>query len=146
MEWMYRNKLGKTYYSFDHCGWHFLVLDSIGRTADRSYFGEVDAEQMSWIVEDLKNIQPDTPIVVTAHMPFFSVIRQFREGSTVANTEGWVITNAREVLKLFDGYDLKLVLQGHLHSLEEIEVGGITFLTGGAVSAAWWLVGVPNHL
>ena len=135
---LYRKKLGKTYYSFDHLGWHFMVLDSIGKTADRTYFGQVDAEQMAWIAEDLKNIRQDTPIVLVAHMPFISVIRQLREGSTVANSEGWVIVNSKEVLELFQGYNLKLVLQGHLHSLEEIKVGGVTFLTGGAVSADWW--------
>jgi Icc protein len=135
---LFQNKLGKTHYSFDHHGWHFMVLDSIGKTIDRTYFGTVDAEQMAWIANDLKKIGKDTPIVISAHMPFISVIRQIREGSTKANTEGWVIVNSKEVLELFEGYNLKLVLQGHLHSLEEINVGGITFLTGGAVSADWW--------
>lgn len=135
---LFQKKLGKTYYSFDHHGWHFMVLDSIGKTADRSYFGTIDAEQMDWIVDDLRNIEKDTPIVVATHMPFISVIRQIREGSTVANSEGWVIANSKEVLELFQSYNLKLVLQGHLHSLEEIKVGGIAFLTGGAVSADWW--------
>ncbi len=135
---LFQNKLGKTYYSFDHHGWHFMVLYSIGKTIDRGYFGTVEAEQMAWIVDDLRTIGKDTPIVVAAHIPFISVVRQIREGSTVANTEGWVIVNSKEVLELFEGYNLKLVLQGHLHSLEEIEVGGITFLTAGAVSADWW--------
>jgi Icc protein len=135
---LYQFKLGKTYYSFDYQGWHFMVLDSIGKTADRKYFGTVDAEQMAWIPDDLKTITHDTPIIVAAHMPFISVIRQLREGSTAANSEGWVIMNSKEVLEMFEGYNLKLVLQGHLHSLEEIKVGGITFLTGGAVSANWW--------
>ena len=135
---LYRKKLGKTYYSFDHLGWHFMVLDSIGKTAGRTYFGTVDAEQMAWIADDLQTITQDTPIVVCTHMPFISVIRQLREGSTVANSEGWVIVNSKEVLELFQDYNLKLVLQGHLHSVEEIKVGGITFLTAGAVSADWW--------
>jgi Icc protein len=135
---LFRSKLGKTYYSFDHHGWHFMVLDSIGKTAERTYIGTVDAEQMAWIAQDLESIGKDTPIVIAVHMPFISVIRQIREGSTLANSEGWVTVNSKYVLKLFQGYDLKLVLQGHLHSLEEIHVGGITFLTGGAVSADWW--------
>jgi Icc protein len=135
---LFQNKIGKTHYSFDRDGWHFMVLDSIVKTVDRSYFGIVEAEQMAWIADDLKNIGKDTPIVVAAHMPFISVIRQVRVGSTEANPEGWVIVNSKEVLELFQGYNLKLVLQGHLHSLEEIKVGGITFLTGGAVSANWW--------
>lgn len=135
---LYRKKIGKTHYSFDNQGWHFMVLDSIGKKEDRSYFGVVDAEQMAWIADDLKNIPHDTPIVVAAHMPFVSVIKQVREGSAAALTDGWAIVNSKEVLELFEGYNLKLVLQGHLHSLEEINVGGVTFLTGGAVSADWW--------
>ncbi len=135
---LFQNKLGKTHYSFDHHGWHFMVLDSIGKTIDRTYLGIVYEEQIAWIADDLKNTGKNTPIVVVAHMPFISVIKQVREGSTEANTEGWVIGNSKEVLELFEGYNLKLVLQGHLHSLEEINVGGITFLTGGAVSADWW--------
>lgn len=135
---LFHNKIGKTYYSFDHQGWHFMVLDSIGKTADRTYFGSVDAEQMAWIADDLKNTGKETPIILATHIPFISVIRQIRAGSTAALSEGWVIVNSKEVLELFQGYNLKLVLQGHLHSLEEISVGGITFITGGAVSADWW--------
>jgi predicted phosphodiesterase len=75
---------------------------------------------------------------MASHIPFVSVIRQIRAGSTEPNPEGWVIVNSKEVLDLFQGHNLKLVLQGHLHSLEEINVGGITFLTGGAVSSNWW--------
>lgn len=135
---LFQNKIGKTYYSFDHQGWHFMVLDSIGKTADRSYLGEIDAGQMAWIADDLKKTGTDTPIILSSHIPFISVIRQIRTGSTAALPATWVIVNAKEVLELFQGYNLKLVLQGHLHSLEEINVGGITFITGGAVSADWW--------
>jgi len=135
---LFQTKIGKTYYSFDHDGWHFMVLDSIGKTVDRTYLGRIDAEQMGWIADDLKNTGKDTPIVLATHIPFISVIRQIRVGSTEANSEGWVIVNSKEILELFQGYNLRLVLQGHLHSLEEINVGGITFITGGGVSADWW--------
>jgi 3',5'-cyclic AMP phosphodiesterase CpdA len=135
---MYENKLGKTYHSFDHGGWHFMIIDSIDKTVDRTYFGRVDSEQMAWITDDLKDIGKETPIVLATHIPFVSIIKQIRVGSTEANSEGWVIVNSKEVLELFQGFNLKLVLQGHLHSLEEINVGGITFLTGGAVSSNWW--------
>ena len=46
---------------------------------------------------------------------------------------------AREVLDLFEGHTLRLVLQGHLHYLEDLFIQGKThFITGGAVSSAWW--------
>lgn len=135
---LFQTKIGKTHYSFNHDGWHFMVLDSIDKTVDRTYLGRIDEEQMAWIADDLKNIEKDTPIALATHIPFISVIRQIRVGSTEANSEGLVIVNSKEVLELFQEYNLKLVLQGHLHSLEEINVGGITFITGGAVSANWW--------
>ena len=40
-------------------------------------------------------------------------------------------------------HNLKLVLQGHLHYLEDIKVNGVNFITVGAVSARWW--NGPNH-
>jgi hypothetical protein len=53
--------------------------------------------------------------------------------------EGLVIQNSREVLALFSDYNLKLVLQGHLHYLEDIYVQNqVHFISGGAVSGKWW--------
>ena len=44
-----------------------------------------------------------------------------------------------EGLMLLYPYNLKLVLQGHLHIIEYIFVQNkIHFLVGGAVSARWW--------
>ena len=48
---MYENRLGDRFYSFDHQGWHFMVLDSIGRRVDREYIGFIDGQQMEWIAD-----------------------------------------------------------------------------------------------
>jgi len=49
------------------------------------------------------------------------------------------VENARDVLIDFYPYNLKLVLQGHLHFLEEINVNDqVSFITGGAVCGKWW--------
>ncbi|MFW6128656.1 MAG: metallophosphoesterase family protein [Candidatus Aminicenantaceae bacterium] len=135
---MYKERLGKTYYSFDYNGWHFMVLDSIGRTVGREYIGWVEAEQMDWIEEDLQKVEQKTPIVISTHIPLISVVTQINRGSTYKNPDNWVIVNSKEVLDLYEGYNLKLVLQGHLHVLEEIRINNITFITGGAVSGNWW--------
>jgi hypothetical protein len=37
------------HYSFDHKGWHFMVLDSIQPIEGGSYRGRIDAGQMAWI-------------------------------------------------------------------------------------------------
>ena len=80
----------------------------------------------------------NTPIVISVHIPLISVQTQLRQGATAPNGEGLVITNSTDILSLFTEHDLKLVLQGHLHFLEDIYAAGTHFITGGAVSASWW--------
>jgi 3',5'-cyclic AMP phosphodiesterase CpdA len=135
---MYENRLGKRYYSFDFKGWHFMVLDGIEDTGESRYIGKIDSVQMEWIQNDLKGIDSDTPIAVSVHIPFITVATQLERGVLEPNGTGTVVNNANEVLTLFDNHNLKLVLQGHLHYLEEIIVDGTHFITGGAVSARWW--------
>jgi 3',5'-cyclic AMP phosphodiesterase CpdA len=137
---MYKNYIGdgKTYFSFDHQNWHFIVLDAIGFTVDRQYIGKIDSLQLLWLKEDLKSVQSTTPLVVSLHIPLVSVYRQMQDGATAAFQESSVVTNSKEVLAAFNGYNLKLVLQGHLHVLEEIIWKDVRYITGGAVSGAWW--------
>ncbi len=138
---MYERYLGSRYYSFDHQGWHFMILESTlkedGETG--SYIGGIDGKQLEWIGEDLQDIDPSTPIVVVTHIPLVSIQPQIVHGPSYADTEGILITNQQEVLALFREMNLKLVLQGHLHFLEEINLMGQTrFITGGAVCGRWW--------
>ena len=137
---MYKNKTGykNTYYSFDHKGWHFMILDDIGFAENRQYVAEIDSAQSEWIKDDLKQIQRQIPIVITIHIPFVSIGEQMLSGGTAALSPRLALSNSHEVLKLFDGYNLKLVLQGHLHIVEEIIYNDIHFITAGAVSGAWW--------
>ena len=137
-EKMFENRLGKSYYSFDHKGWHFMILNSVEDTGEGSYIGKVDSIQMVWIKSDLESVDKETPVLISVHIPFITSFMQILYGSTEPNSESLVITNSKEVLELFEGHNLKLVLQGHLHFLEDIYVGGTHFITGGAVSARWW--------
>jgi Icc protein len=137
---MFKNRLGngKTYYSFDHKGWHFMILDGIGFTPERRYYGHVDSLQLVWLKNDLSEVDAGTPIVISTHIPFFSVYGQMTNGPNFAMSESSVITNALDVIKAFEGHNLKLALQGHLHMVEEIRYRNTTYITGGAVSGAWW--------
>jgi len=135
---MYEKRLGEAYYSFDHKGWHFMVLNSVVETEERRYIGMIDNEQIEWIRQDLLDVAPSTPIVISTHIPFITVFTQILYGEYAPDYHGLVVENAKDVLDLFIGHNLKLVLQGHLHYLEDIEVNGIHFITGGAVSARWW--------
>lgn len=137
-EKMFEKRLGKSIYAFDHKGWKFFILNSIEDTKKGSYIGMIDPGQIRWIKAELEHTDSLTPIVISTHIPFITATTQMYERSTKANDSGTVIVNAREVLALFKRHNLKLVLQGHQHSLEDIFIDGIHFITGGAVSAAWW--------
>jgi len=135
---MYQQRIGERYYAFDHRGWHFMILDSVSETEDRQYKGLVDPEQMEWIKNDLLKVDKNTPIVVSVHIPLITAINQFQPLPSSVKESTTVTDNAREVLDLFEEHNLKLVLQGHLHYLEDIYIGGIHFITGGAVCGRWW--------
>jgi 3',5'-cyclic-AMP phosphodiesterase len=137
-EKMFEKKLGKSYYAFNHKGCKFMVLNSIEATREKSYIGKIDDAQIAWIKEELRETDKITPLVVITHIPFITANTQKYVGTTVPNDSSSVIYNGKEVLDLFKGYNLKLVLQGHLHTVEDIFIDGIHFVTGGAVSAAWW--------
>ena len=137
-EKMFDNRIGKRYYSFDYNGWHFIILDSVEDTEEDSYIGMIDKDQIKWLKEDLSKLDNNTPIAISTHIPFISSFMQINYGSLESNKENTVITNSLEVLSLFEEYNLTLVLQGHLHYLEDIYTQGTHFITGGAVSSRWW--------
>ena len=137
-EKMFEKRLGKSYYSFNHKGWKFIVLNSIEDTRKDGYIGKIDDVQMEWIKKELQGTDSKTPVAISTHIPFITANTQKYAGTTVANDSSAVICNGKEVLDLFRDYNLKLVLQGHLHTVEDIFIDGIHFITGGAVSAAWW--------
>lgn len=140
---MFEKRIGETYYSFDHKGWHFMVLNSVQITDSNEYIGMIDEAQMEWIRTDLLEVDANTPIVISTHIPFITVFTQILFGEYAPDYHGLVVENARDVLDLFNGYNLKLVLQGHLHYLEYIDLYGTCFITSGAVSGQWWEG--PNH-
>ena len=136
---MFEEEIGERFYSFDHKGWHFIVLDVIYRGEDGHYMGKVDQEQIDWLKGDLENVDAKTPIGMSVHIPFVTSATQLSKGGLAANSPGGVITNSLEVLSLFMEHNLRLVLQGHLHFLEDIFVQNrIHFITAGAVSGRWW--------
>lgn len=137
-EKMFEKRIGKRYFSFDHKGWHFMILDGIEDTGESKYIGKIDSLQMEWIKSDLDKIDKTTPIVVSIHIPFITAETQLAKGSLEPNRATTVITNSKDVLALFEDYKLKLALQGHLHLLEDIYARGTHFITGGAVSSKWW--------
>jgi 3',5'-cyclic AMP phosphodiesterase CpdA len=74
---MYVDRFGPAYYSFDHKGVHFIVLDSIGITADRHYEARMSDEQLAWLGKDLSAPATGTPIIVTTHIPLVTAVASY---------------------------------------------------------------------
>lgn len=137
-EKMFEKRIGKSYYTFDHKGWRFMVINSVEDTKKGGYIGMIDSAQVEWIKGVLAQTDPKMPIVLSTHIPFITAYTQKYGGSTLPNDSSLVVINAKNVIDLFNGYNLKLVLQGHLHTVEDVFIDGVHFVTGGAISGKWW--------
>ena len=136
---LFEARFGRSYYSFDHKGVHFIVLDSIGMTDDRSYEGRVDAAQLTWLAEDLQAIGPSTPIIVSVHIPLVTAFDSYVSPPVTApKHHGLSVANAYEVIGLFQNHRVLGVLQGHTHINETVVWRGVPYITSGAVSGNWW--------
>ena len=135
----FEDHFGKLYYSFDHKGVHFIVLDSIGITDDRAYEGRVDASQLAWLAADLKALPAATPIIVSIHIPLVTAFESYEPPPTKPSAHhGLSVANAYEVIALFEGHNVLGVLQGHTHINETVNWKGVPYLTSGAVCGNWW--------
>ena len=136
---MFEERFGRTYYSFDHKGVHFIVLDSIGITSDRSYEGRVDGAQLTWLRSDLGGLPPSTPIIVSIHIPLVTAFASYVPApEPEPKHHGLSVVNAYEVIALFEGHNVLGVLQGHTHVNERVVWKDVPYITSGAVCGNWW--------
>jgi 3',5'-cyclic AMP phosphodiesterase CpdA len=145
---MFEDRFGKTYYSFDHKGVHFIVLDSIGITDDRAYEGRIDQPQLDWLASDLRGLATGTPVIVSVHIPLVTAFGSYVPMPAVpAKHNGMTVSNAYQVISLFEGHNVLGVLQGHTHINETVTWKGVPYITSGAVCGNWWhgtRMGVPE--
>jgi hypothetical protein len=130
----------RTYKSFDHGKWHFVILDNVFLTPD-GYNGIVDAAQVEWLRDDLAKTK--RPTVVMSHIPLLSVTALV--GGYNADTGEWNIggdimtKNLDELQAIFRAHPhVKIALSGHTHKVDRVDYEGVTYLCGGAVSGNWW--------
>jgi 3',5'-cyclic-AMP phosphodiesterase len=136
---LFEDRFGKAYYSFDHKGHHFIVLDSIGITDDRAYEGRIDAAQLQWLAADLAALPSGTPIIVSVHIPLVTAFDSYVSvPSTLAPHHSLSVINSYEVIRLFEGHNVLGVLQGHTHINERVEWNGVPYITSGAICGNWW--------
>jgi 3',5'-cyclic AMP phosphodiesterase CpdA len=157
----WERRLGPQYYSFDHKGVHFVVLNSVltyddwtnkwPTPMDRmmtmagldnpngSPFMVGDA-QREWLRKDLARVLKNTPVVVLSHSPLQKIFK------------GWNFwtEDAEQVQSLLAPFDKVSVIYGHVHQIQYNQIGSIAF--NSAMATAWpWpypqsYAQAPSHL
>jgi 3',5'-cyclic-AMP phosphodiesterase len=137
---MFEDRIGaRTYYSFDHRGYHFIVLDSIFPTPDRLWEGRIDDAQLQWLAHDLAAIAPAAPIIVITHVPLITGYLAYGpkpDGTPRYDTVS--VANSAAVIALFANHNVLAVFQGHLHINELVNYKNCQYTCRGAVCGNWW--------
>ena len=138
---------GPQYYSFDHKGVHFVVLNSI-LTYDEWTFNRwpsaeqrmnemagldnpngspfmVGEKQRDWLAGDLAKVGKDTPVVVFSHSPLQKIYK------------GWNFwtEDAEQVQSLLAPFKQANVVYGHVHQIQYNQIGNISF--NSVMATAW---------
>jgi 3',5'-cyclic-AMP phosphodiesterase len=145
-------RFGAQYYSFDHKGVHFVVVNSVLagdtghelaglRPEDRlralAAPGNPDgkpftlgARQRAWLARDLAAVGSHTPVVVFSHAPLQKIHR------------GWNFWNedADQVQRLLARFDRATVVYGHVHQVQYGQQDNIQF---HSVAATAWPTPFP---
>lgn len=128
------------YYSFNHGGWHFVVLDTIHEVDaphGRSYKPMIGEEQLTWLRFDL-GAHAEMPTVVVMHIAAFCHAPQLSGNLEMKAYNGLVVEDNLALREIFERHGVKLVLQGHTHQNEDFCYNGVWYVTSQSVSAAWW--------
>jgi Icc protein len=136
---MYQDRLGQTYFSLDHKGYHFIVLDSIHPTDDRLWEARVDEAQLHWLRDDLKRLPARTPVIAVIHCPLVTAFASYaRAIAEERKYNTMTVANAPEVLEVLESANVIAVLQGHTHVNEVVAYKNTQYITSGAVCGNWW--------
>ncbi|HVU16931.1 MAG TPA: metallophosphoesterase [Candidatus Didemnitutus sp.] len=113
-----RGTLGTGWHSFDQKGVHFIGLVNVASISEGG-LGVLGAEQLDWLARDVASLSSETPIVVYAHIPLWSVYPQW----------GWGTQDAEKALALLKRFGSVTVLNGHIHQAMQKVEGNVTFHT-----------------
>jgi 3',5'-cyclic AMP phosphodiesterase CpdA len=115
---------GDGWHSFDYNGVHFVGLVNV-LNLKAGGLGSLGNDQLEWLEDDVKGLGSDTPIVVFAHIPLWTVYPDW----------GWGTDDSAQALSYLKRFGSVTVLNGHIHQTMQKVEGNITFHT--AMSTAF---------
>lgn len=96
----YKEFFGNTYYSFDHKGIHFAVVDNVSDPGSR-----IGDAGLDWLRADLARQKKNAPIVVFTHRPLFDLVPKW----------DWATRDGDKALDILMPYEHVTVFYGHIH-------------------------------
>ena len=128
----------KDYFSFDHRGVTFIILN----TDIPGEVGEITGEQRTWLENELEKKKNSRAIFVFMHRPLFSflILNADQKGDLPEPMYNFVSEKARwSLIDLLVKYKATAVLAGHEHLYYRTDYKGVPFITlggGGATFSA----------
>lgn len=114
----------KGWYSFDQQGVHFIGLNNV-QDLKAGGLGNLGAEQLAWLRQDLQGRSTSQPIVVFAHIPLWTVYEGW----------GWGTDDGAQAIASLKQFGSVTVLNGHIHQIMQKVEGNVAFHT--ALSTAF---------
>lgn len=118
-----RGTKGGGWYSFDQAGVHFVGLVNVLDLRPGG-MGRLGDEQLEWLEDDLAGRSPETPVVVFAHVPLWTVYPDW----------GWGTEDAAQALGYLKRFGSVTVLNGHIHQTMQKVEGNVTFHTANSLA------------
>jgi 3',5'-cyclic-AMP phosphodiesterase len=119
----YLNRYGKGtrgtgWQSFDFQGVHFIGLVNVLNLKSGG-LGVLGQEQLDWLKADVAGLSANTPIVVFAHVPLWTVYPKW----------GWGTEDSEQAIALLKRFGSVTILNGHIHQIMQKVEGNVKFHT-----------------
>lgn len=109
---------GAGWYSFDFNGVHYIGLVNVVNLKAGG-LGNLGADQLEWLEQDVASLSSSTPIVVFAHIPLWTVYPEW----------GWGTADGAQALTYLKRFGSVTVLNGHIHQVMQKVEGNVAFHT-----------------
>ncbi|MDH5258517.1 MAG: metallophosphoesterase [Gammaproteobacteria bacterium] len=142
----WRGLFGDEHWSFDHNGVHFIGMNSIlikdfwsmRNLTPKERMGlmeelechqcgawGVGEKQLQWLAQDVKNLSPDTPVVIMTHSPLWDYYPRWN----------FQTLDAPEIRGILRKFEKVIAIHGHVHQVVYNKIDNIS--SAGLMSTSW---------
>jgi 3',5'-cyclic AMP phosphodiesterase CpdA len=142
----WKQMFGRDFWSFDHKGVHFIGMNSIlvedywtakNMTPWERMLAIAELEchvcglwgvgerQLEWLEKDVKNLRPDTPVVIFTHSPLWDYYPRWN----------FQTKDAPQIREILSKFEKVIAIHGHVHQVVYNRTGNMVHI--GNLATAW---------